>query len=208
MQNHDKKRMECGLLISRHVKFLLLTALAGMLWSAGGCDSGPAIVPKTFGNYKDPNNFFSIQYPDSWDASTASSAESKKGYAKYTSGDAEIHVTVCPVMELIGKMAQTGHVVAVGPGTDRAAAAKTVHWLEKPDEKELGIKEQRTLPVETKAGRGNWSEFTTTSETPEHGYRATVVIGDNRIQIICQCPESEWQALKPAFDQVIKSVGE
>ena len=36
------------------------------------------------------------------------------------------------------------------------------------------------------------------------GYRATALTHDKRVRIVCQCPEAEWQALKPAFDKVMK----
>jgi hypothetical protein len=208
MQNSNRRRAAKRVsLLSRRVKLFLLTGLAGLLPAIGGC-GGPAVVPRTFSTYKDPNKFFSVQYPDDWDANTGSSANAKKGWAKYSSGNAEIHVSVCPVADLIAAIAQTGINPMVNLDFEPAKAASKVHWLEKPDEKESGIKEQRALPVDTAAGKGYWSEFTIPDpDSPEHGYRATVVIGHNRVQIVCKCPESEWQALKPAFDKVIASVG-
>jgi hypothetical protein len=209
MKNYHRQRMaERVFLFSRCKRIILLTALAGMLSAAGGC-GGPAVVPQSFSTYKDPSQFFSIQYPDEWDGNTGSSSNSKIGWAKYTSGDAEIFVSVRPVADLIASIAQTGINPLVNLVFEPSKAASKVHWLEKPGpEKESGIKEQQALPVDTNAGKGYWSEYTTTdSDSPEHGYRATVVIGENRVQICCHCPEAEWQALKPAFDKVIASVG-
>jgi len=37
-------------------------------------------------------------------------------------------------------------------------------------------------------------------------FRATVLSRDKRVRIVCQCPEAEWQTLKPVFDKVIESV--
>jgi hypothetical protein len=209
MNRNGKQTTEGVSLFSCYGRLFLLAALAGLLPAAGGCGGGgPAVVPQSFSTYNDPNQFFSIQYPDEWDGDTGSGANAKKGWAKYTSGDSEIHVSVCPVADLIASIAQTGINPLVDLEINPSAAASKVHRLEKPDEKESGIKEQRALPVDTKAGKGFWSEFTTTdSDSPEHGYRATVVIGKNRVKINCRCPESEWQALKPAFDTVIASVG-
>jgi hypothetical protein len=28
-------------------------------------------------------------------------------------------------------------------------------------------------------------------------------ISQKRIRVVCQCPEAEWKALKPAFDKII-----
>jgi hypothetical protein len=196
---HENRTAKC-------VFFYLMTALVGMLPALGGC-GGPAVVPKTFSTYKDPNGFFSIQYPDQWSANTGSSSEAKKGWADYTSGSSRINVAVCPVAEFITAIAQTGINPIVDLDFAPAKAASKVHWIEKPGE-DSGIKEQRALPVTTNAGRGSQSEYTTTDPgSPMHGYRATVVIGKNRVQIICECPEAEWKVLKPAFDQVIASVG-
>jgi hypothetical protein len=205
--DHGKRIAECVFSFSRSKRIILLTALAGML-SAGGC-GGPAVVPQSYSNYKDPNNLFSIQYPDYWDGNTGSSANAKTGWAKYSSGNAEIHVSVCPVADLIASIAQTGINPIVDLEINPSAAASKVHWLEGPQlNKDSEFKEQRALPVVTKAGKGFWSEFTSAdTDSPEHGYRATVVIGKNRVQIICRCPEAEWQDLKPAFDTVIASVG-
>ncbi len=38
------------------------------------------------------------------------------------------------------------------------------------------------------------------------GCRVTALSSHKRIRVVCECPESEWEALKPAFDKAIESV--
>jgi hypothetical protein len=207
MKDHNgRSTVEGVLLFSRSKRYFLLTALAGAMLSAGGCDSGPAIVPKSLNTYADPNKRFSIQVPSEWDSDSGN--VDKHGWVKYTSGSAKIVADVCPVKDFIALIAQTGQNPMVDLQTNPSKAASKVHWLENPElQKEEGVKEQRTLPVQTNAGKGSQSEYTTTDDPPLHGYRATVVIGENRIKIYCECPETEWKTLKPVFDKVIASVG-
>lgn len=39
-----------------------------------------------------------------------------------------------------------------------------------------------------------------------YGYRATLLSNDRRITVVCTCPATNWQALKPAFETVITSL--
>jgi hypothetical protein len=205
MMNRNRKRTAEK--ISWSVRFCLLAVLAGAILASGGC-GGQAVVPATFNTYNDANKLFSIQYPAEW--SEKCGGVKDHAYAEYTSGDAKIDIDASLVGSLIFSIAETGVVPQVGPGTDTAAAAKKVHWLEKRGfEGKENVKEEKAAMVKTNTGEGTQSEFKGTDSfgTPFHGYRATVVIDYHRIQIVCVCPEAEWASLKPAFDKVIASVG-
>ncbi|MBN2577967.1 MAG: hypothetical protein JXB10_03170 [Pirellulales bacterium] len=187
--------------------FFLLMALTVALLASAGC-GGNAVVPSSYSTYTDSNNFFTIQAPDGWDSKDG--GDRKHGWIEYSSGTAKIAVDASPISDLIFSIAETGVVPMVGPGLDPSKAAKKVHWLEKPGfEENQDVKEERATPVQTRAGKGLQSEFTGENAfgTALHGYRATAVVNDKRVQIICQCPETEWNTLKPVFDTVIASVG-
>jgi hypothetical protein len=57
-------------------------------------------------------------------------------------------------------------------------------------------------------GEGRRSTFTAeqTLGGKVFGYRATLLGGDRRIEIVTTCSASNWQTLKPAFEKVIASL--
>ncbi len=57
-------------------------------------------------------------------------------------------------------------------------------------------------------GAARTSEFTakTTFGGKIHGYRTTIIAHDLGLIIFCTCPESDWKALKPAFDHLLGSL--
>ena len=52
-------------------------------------------------------------------------------------------------------------------------------------------------------GPARVSEFTSGGR---HGYRATIIAHEKGVDVICLCNESQWTALKPAFDQILASL--
>jgi hypothetical protein len=43
-------------------------------------------------------------------------------------------------------------------------------------------------------------------KSPLHGYRATILGGERRISFEARCRDSDWPALKPAFERVLTSL--
>ena len=64
------------------------------------------------------------------------------------------------------------------------------------------------MRVQMKLGDGLKSEFTGSSAfgTEFRGYRATGMLDNKRVRIVCQCPADQWETLKPVFDKVISSL--
>jgi hypothetical protein len=71
-----------------------------------------------------------------------------------------------------------------------------------------GAEEQAAQPVQTVLGEGRISEFSAPAAMGRKikGYRATFLSKDWRLIVICQCAESDWENLKPAFMKTISSL--
>jgi hypothetical protein len=57
-------------------------------------------------------------------------------------------------------------------------------------------------------GAARLSEFTAKSSfgSALHGYRGTVIGRDLGFIVYCDCPESDWQALKPSFENIFATM--
>lgn len=191
----------------RDSRVAMLVATAGVLWAIGGCGNSRAIVPTSYAPYNDKNAAFKIDCPSGWKWEGGGSPG--HSWAKFTSGNAEISVRTSMVGSLIGdnaKLLQDEHGQVPDPSKEPVAV---VHEAEKAGfEEEMGVEEKEVEIVKTGFTNGRRAEFTgkKTFGAPIHGYRATALGIDLRIRVVCSCPESEWAALKPAFEKVIESV--
>ncbi len=71
--------------------------------------------------------------------------------------------------------------------------------------------EKPIQPLESPLGEGRTCEFTGEKEGligggKQHGYRVMILGGERRISVFCQCPDRDWNTLKPAFQRVIGSL--
>lgn len=187
---------------------IFLAAAIGTVIVMSGC-GGRAVVPVSYNSHKAEDGSFKIEYPAEWELE--SGGRSGYTWAKFTSGSAEISIDANVVGSLMADIASRGRPSAVvyNPDEDTAPVA-VVHEKEREGfEESAGVKEQKPSPVQTGLIDARRSEFsgTKTFGGSIHGYRVTALSSTKRICVICQCPESEWEALKPAFDKVIASVG-
>ena len=165
-------------------------------------------MPTSFNTFNSKDGSFQIQYPAEWTAEGGD--RSGYAWAKFTSGNAEISVDANAVGSIIGDLAKTGMVMTndVANMEDRSPVAATHETEREGFEEDSGVKEQKPAPVKTGLIDARRSEFTgkKTFGGAIDGYRTTCLSFMKRIRVVCQCPESEWDALKPAFDKVIESV--
>jgi hypothetical protein len=72
------------------------------------------------------------------------------------------------------------------------------------------FKENPPVKISTKMGNARRSEFRASGKGPFgkslRGYRATLLSSVNSFNVICQCPEGDFETLKPAFEKVIDSI--
>jgi hypothetical protein len=193
----------------RNRKMWALAVLAGAVLAMSGC-SGPAVVPAAYNTYNSDDGTFQIQYPAEWKVEGGGT----RGYnwAKFTSGSAQILVESNVAGSLVADISKIGSPVHVTSGQaeqpDRAPVA-VVHEHERQGfEEDEGVQEQEPVILQTALSEARKSEFTgaRTFGGAIRGYRATALSSENRIRVVCQCSESQWEALTPAFDKVIASV--
>jgi hypothetical protein len=200
MKNHNKIMCASG-------RWALAAAIGAVL-AIGGC-GGKAVVPTSYDPYNAKDGSFQIQYPAGWE----SDGGDRSGYAwaKFTSGRAVISVDADITGSLIGDISKSKALhlgIAVDQGEDSSPVA-AVHEEEKQGfEEEEGVTEQKPVPVKTGFPDARKSEFSgsKTFGGAIRGCRVTALSPNKRVRVVCQCPESEWEALKPAFDKAIESV--
>jgi hypothetical protein len=176
------------------------------LLAISGC-GGRAVVPASYNTFNSKDGSFQIQYPAEW---TADSGD-RSGYAwaKFTSGSAEIMVDANVAGSLIGDIAKTGilPIGIAGNAADRTPVAAAHENERESFEETANVTEQKPTTLHTGLGDARKSEFTgkKTFGGSIHGYRVTCLSPNKRISVVCQCSESEWETLKPAFDKIIQS---
>jgi hypothetical protein len=190
-------------------KMWVLAAALGAVLAIGGC-TGKAVVPTSYSTYNAKDGSFQIQYPEGWESDGGDTRD--YAWAKFTSGGAVISVDANAVGSLLGDIAgpRTMHVggQVVTPDEENAPVAK-VHEHEKEGfESDEGVTEEKPVVVRTGFPDARKSEFSgsKTFGGKFRGCRVTALSVNKRVRVVCECPESEWESLKPAFDKAIQSV--
>jgi hypothetical protein len=186
----------------------LLVALAGSTVFLSGCGE-PTTMPKSYNTLVAADKSFKIDYPAEWTADSGG----KGGYAwaKFTSGSSEISVNANVVGSLMGDLPKMPHHAVLGEQPDEETApVAVVHEQERETfEEDEDVKEKKAEVVKTGIQEARRAEFTgeRTLGSSVHGYRVTALTTQRRIRVVCQCPEGEWESLKPAFDKIVESLG-
>lgn len=111
---------------------------------------------------------------------------------------------------MVGDIAKShNQMMGADQPPDELAPAMIVHEMEKDGfaEKMTDYQEGPATLLRPKLGEAAKAEFTASSSfgSPLHGYRATILTNNYRYRVVCECAESDWKTLKPAFDRVIDS---
>ncbi len=185
-----------------------LSVLSVLLVVASGCGQ-KAVVPSSYEPYNCKDGNFKIEYPAGWKAE--SFGKGSYASAKFTSGNAVIAVDTSLASGLMGGLANGGMVKMVDPNAPaEIPPVVAVHQMEKETfETDEGAKESEPVMVQTGLGDAQKAEFKGAGafggET--RGYRVTALSRDYRIRVICKCPAAEWDAMRPAFDKVVLTLG-
>ncbi len=174
-----------------------------------GCSSEPAVVPTSFTSYNAKDGTFACDAPEGW----LLEGGGTRGpvWAKFTSGPAIIDIKGDVAGSLMGDIAGTlgGGNQAVLP-QDEPVHQVHVADMEKAAMEYTAYAETPTSPtiLSVRLGPARLSEFSAKTDfgTALHGYRATILGHDKRVVVYCVAPETDWQALKPAFDKVLASL--
>src|SRR5262245_7715590 len=196
----------------------IFACLAGMAVALflGGC-GGKVPAPKGYKTWNATDGTFSIQYQDDWNGDGGG----RQGFqwAVFSRGSAKITIDVSTEPSLIGDIAQSFNTAAglnqpladVDPKVQEEAApvaAAHAYSLQRYPVDLANYKEKEPVAFQTGFGDARKSEFTARAGLGAklHGYRATTLTVNKAILIFCQCPDSNWQTLQPAFDKVLESI--
>lgn len=168
-------------------------------------------APQTFTTYTAMDNSFTCDEPGGWDTESGAAGGINSGALFQRSG-AKIDIDTDLAGSLQGDMtrvfnAQMGDSM---PGVQLKSPVEVLHERGESAMKEKlsDYQEQPYTKLSTDLGEGCCSEFTGNGGLlvgKVHGYRVTMLSSERRVKIVCQCPESSWKTLQPAFMRVITS---
>jgi hypothetical protein len=175
--------------------------------AAPGC-AGSVPAPTAFDSYGDKAGKFACDYPKGWQVDGGGKSDSPNSWAKFTQGNAEISVNADFGGSVLGDIAKASGSTF---GADAEPPVARVHPMGEKHMKDeyTNYEEREPKPFQSKGlGEGRRSTFLADSTLggKVYGYRATLLSGDRRVTVICACPATNWQALRPAFEQVINSL--
>ena len=185
-----------------HNKYLFCFAIVASL---GGCSGGKILITDEFEHYNSKEGTFSCDYPKGWEAKGG--GKGGPYWAEFKSGDAKIRINGSTIASLIA---------GDNRSSDMPTQLEPVHIfhtqvnMEAAQEKYGNYTELPGSPKEVACvvGPARLSEFTatTTMGTELHGYRATIIGHNKDVKIICVCPTSKWDDVKPMFDQMFATL--
>lgn len=173
-------------------------------------------APTSWATFTAADKSFSVAAPDGWETTPSDRAQqmlgkdSTTGGVLFQSGSATIDITTDTVATL------TSYLLVHGNGdtdalTGPKAGALHKQWKIATSAIHKGYQETKVADFEQQMGDARLSEWTANGNVfglggRVHGYRASLVGGNTTAVVVCQCLESDWPALKPAFLHVIASV--
>ncbi len=173
-------------------------------------------APASWGTYTAQDKSFSCAAPQGWETTPSDKAQqmtgkdSTTGGVLFRSGSATIDITTDTVATLVGYDVMHNNA---DPQTLTGSKAGVLHkqWRIATSAIHKGYHETKVTDFEQKMGDARLSEWTANGNVfglggRVHGYRASLVGGSTTAVVVCQCLESDWPALKPAFLHVIASV--
>lgn len=173
-----------------------------LVWAVVKLMSGdpPAQPVTAWEKFNTEDNEITFDHPDGWKS---------RGYGIRNHREAEVKgpggalITVKEniagsVLGDFNKAADRGQPV----GDDQAPVAR-VHEMRAPKDSS-SYQEERAVTVMTKFGKARRSAY---KDGSKRGYRATVLMHNTALDVYCECRASDWEALRPAFERVIESLG-
>ena len=168
-------------------------------------------APASYIKYTAMDSSFTCDEPAGWATASGASGGINSG-ALFERSGAKIDIDTDLEGSLQGDItratnAQMGDLM---PGVVQESPVEKLHE-QGADAMKQKLGDYQEQPYKTftgDLGEACYSEFTGDGGLLEghvHGYRVTMLSSDRRVTIICQCPQSSWNTLKPAFLHVINS---
>lgn len=152
---------------------------------------------------------FRLRHPAGWKSETGSRPDNMYSWAKFNGGSAKINVTADTKGSLMAGQNTDGNLP---PGSELAPVHRAHELYKKTAAEEYSdYKESEpTLFSGSQLGEGRIAAFTASGGglfgSKLRGYRVTLLTNDRRITLLCDCPEADFEKLKPTFLAVCRSV--
>lgn len=185
----------------------LFTLVGGGFFVVTAAKPKPVPAPKSFSAFKATDGSFACLQPAEW-KSSAGGAGGIRSFVNFRREGARIEVSSDLAGSLRGDIAAATNAQAGGRGKP---PVEKIHEAEMKafERKYEGYQEMPAVKFQSPAGDARMSEFTSKGNFftgKIHGYRATIMGGERRIEVVCVCPETEWAKLKPSFQRIMVSV--
>lgn len=181
-------------------------------------------APTKYARFIAPDRSFVCEAPAGWDKKSAGAHGIMSG-ALFTNGKAKIDITSDLQGSLMGDIARAtsaqseGMAGSLPPGMALANLPQErapVEQLHQAGKKPLAATMQNYAelpmqPLQSRLGEARFSEWTGDAGLmgggKMRGYRVTILGGERRVTVLCQCAEPDWKTLKPAFARIIRGIG-
>lgn len=191
---------------SRITLWVAGAVVVGVLGS-GGC-GGSVAAPKKFTKYSAKDGAFSCMAPFGWEKEEGARSDNMYSWVRFTKGSAKIQIRADVGGSLISDIARAGQHGDEGENRALIATHDDDRHKKMVAEEYSDYKEKASKKITTAMGEGRQSDFIASGGfgSTLRGTRSTVLTNQRRIEIICECADSNYKALRPAFSKVIKSV--
>jgi hypothetical protein len=168
-----------------------------------------AKAPAKFVPFSASDNAFAGQAPDGWRREQAGGGGGMASGVTITQGRTRIHIFSDLTGSLMADISRAADSRLANP----RPPVEKLHMGGKKsmEDKWTEYEETPGTPFQTPLGDARLSEWTgkkggLLGSEKMHGLRVTMLSGERRITVTCQCPEDDWKTLRPTFSTVLKSL--
>lgn len=173
-------------------------------------------APTAFTKFSAADSSFSCDAPSGWTVTPdagggkmSDGSASTVGGVLFQQNSASVDITTDTYATLVAYDVMNNNA---DPQSLTGSKAGVLHkqWHKKIAAEHKGYHETQVADYDGPIGDGRLAEWTATGNAlgfggTVHGYRASLAGGGKTAVIVCSCLESDWPALKPAFDRILGS---
>ena len=172
-------------------------------------------APESFTTYTAPDKSLTCAAPAGWTTTASTAAKMSDGSASTVGGvlfeqnSAKIDITTDNYATLVAYDVMNNNA---DPQSLTGSKAGVLHkqWRAKTAAEHKGYAEKKIVDFDGQMGDARLSEWTARGNAlgfggAMHGYRASFAGGGKTVEVVCQCLDSDWPVLKPAFQRVLIS---
>lgn len=213
----EEGRSNTGVWVGLGLGLTVIVAIGLSVFLSATRKGDPIPAPRAFAAYTAPDKSFVCQRPEGWEKQEASAHAIMSG-ALFKKGNAKIDITADLQGSLMGDVIGSGNAQLTGmmpPGMNIPKPKPPVEKLHRAGKGMVSkqVSDYKEMPMQTfnsPLGEARYSEWTGEGGFGKggklRGYRATILPGERRVTVVCQCPENDWKTLRPAFGRVLGSL--